>query len=55
VQNEEIWDFNQYRVKQLGNGFAAETELACISVVAEEKRGLAMIYSLPYVRIMLKQ
>ncbi|KIM76495.1 hypothetical protein PILCRDRAFT_91583 [Piloderma croceum F 1598] len=56
MRNGEIWDFNQYRVKRLGKGFAAETELARISVVAEEeKRGLAVIYSLPYVRIVLKQ
>jgi hypothetical protein len=56
VRNGEIWDFNQYQVKRLGNGCAAETELARISVVAEEeKRGLAVIYSLPYVRIVLKQ
>jgi hypothetical protein len=56
VRNGEIWDFNQYQVKRLGKGFAAETELARISVVAEEeKRGLAMTYSLPYVRIVLKQ
>jgi len=56
VHNGEIWNFNQYWVKWLGKGFAVETELACISIIAEEeKMGLDVIYSLPYVRIMLKQ
>jgi hypothetical protein len=54
--NGEIWDFNQYRVRRLGKGFAVETELVRISVIAEEeKMGLDVIYSLPYVRIVPKQ
>jgi hypothetical protein len=54
--NGEIWDFNQYRVKQLGKGFAVETELTRICVMAEElKMGLDVICSLPYVKIVLKQ
>jgi len=53
----EIWDFNQYRVKRLGRGFAAEAETARISVVTkaseiEALEGHIPFYSgsLPYVR-----
>jgi hypothetical protein len=56
-----IWDFNQYRVKQLGEGFSAETETACISVITKPSSisifgEQSMIHSsLPYVRIVPKQ
>lgn len=58
----EIWDFNQYRVKQLGEGFAVETETAHISVVTGlshiTRVGSGESYvssSLPYVKIVPKQ
>jgi hypothetical protein len=56
-----ILDFNQYRVNQLGLGFAGETETARISVVTEESFAEALDWndripsSLPYVVIEPKQ
>lgn len=38
--DNEIWDFNQCRVKQLGKGFAAGTETAHISVVTISRKGV---------------
>ena len=38
LAGNEIWDFNQRRVKQLGKDFAAETDTAHISVVTEPSR-----------------
>jgi hypothetical protein len=61
LTDNEIWDFNQYRVKQLGKDFAVETETAHISVVTEISRVGVIdcdnpIYSsLPYVRIVPKR
>jgi hypothetical protein len=60
LTDNEIWDFNQYRVRRLGRDFAAETETAHISVVIKESRASAMDNdasgsSLPYVRIVPKQ
>jgi hypothetical protein len=57
----EIWDFNQYRVRCLGQGFAMESEAACVSVETEPscvtswgfKAGFYS--SLPYVKLVLKQ
>jgi hypothetical protein len=63
----EIRDFNQYRVKQLGEGFAVETKTAHISVVTElshirrvedgslERGKIYVSSSLPYVKIVPKQ
>ncbi|KIM89354.1 hypothetical protein PILCRDRAFT_221771 [Piloderma croceum F 1598] len=58
-RDNEVWDFNQYRVKRLGRDFEAETETAHISVVTEQSC-TASIYldvysSLPYVRIKSKR
>jgi len=57
----EIRDFNQYRVKQLGEGFSVETETAHISVITTpsnirllEGRDISSS-SLPYVKIEPKQ
>lgn len=63
TSSNEIWDFNQYRVQQLGEGFAAETETASISIVTKPSRigktdvtETNYLYSsLPYVRIVSKQ
>jgi hypothetical protein len=58
---KEIWDFNQYRVRYLGQGFAMESEAACVSVVTKPSRvtshGLkgGVYSSLPYVKLVLKQ
>lgn len=60
LKGNEIWDFNQYRVKRLGKDFATETKTAHISVVTEISRVGVIdcknpIYSsLPYVRIVPK-
>jgi hypothetical protein len=57
----EIWDFNQYRVRYLGQGFAMENEAAYISVETEpscvKSWGLkeGVYSSLPYVKLVLKQ
>jgi hypothetical protein len=57
----EIWDFNQYRVRYLGQGFAMESEAARVSVETElscvQSRGLkeGVHSSLPYVKLVLKQ
>ena len=60
AQHNEILDFNQYRVNQLGRDFKVETEMAHISVVTEESQMTTafrnkLYSSLPYVRIVLKQ
>ena len=59
LAGNEIWDFNQRRVKQLGKDFAAETDTAHISVVTEPSRSsvncITDASSLPYVRIVPKQ
>ena len=61
LRGNEIWDFNQYRVKQLGMDFSVETETARISVITKGPRikalgNCAPSYSgiLPYVRIVRK-
>jgi hypothetical protein len=59
--SKEIWDFNQYRVRCLGQGFAIESEAACVSVETEpscvKSPGLegGVYSSLPYVKLVLKQ
>jgi hypothetical protein len=59
--SKEIWDFNQYRVRYLGQGFETESEAACVSVVTEmscvTSHGFkgGVYYSLPYVKLVLKQ
>jgi hypothetical protein len=57
----EIWDFNQYRVKRLGMDFSAETETARISVITKGSTIKALDNhvsfcsgTLPYVRIVQK-
>jgi hypothetical protein len=63
LTSKEIWDFNQYRVRCLGQDFAMESEAACLSVVTEPScvtsNGLRVeggVYSsLPYVKLVLKQ
>jgi hypothetical protein len=52
----EIWDFNQYRVKRLGKDFSVETETARISVITKKSTIDALYNSgtLPYVRIVPK-
>ena len=59
--DDEIWDFNQYRVKRLGRNFSAETETTRISVITKAWSIEALpnhipYYSgtLPYVRIVRK-
>jgi hypothetical protein len=57
----EIWDFNQYRVRCLGQGFVMESEAACVSVVTEPSWVKLYAFegevysSLPYVKLVLKQ
>jgi hypothetical protein len=57
----KIWDFNQYRVRYLGPGFAMESETARVSVETEPScvKSLGFkegVYSsLPYVKLVLKQ
>jgi hypothetical protein len=59
--SKEIWEFNQYRVRYLGQGFAMESEAACLSVETEPScvtsNGLkgGVYSSLPYVKLVLKQ
>jgi hypothetical protein len=59
--SKEIWDFNQYRVRYLGQCFAMESEAACLSVETEPScvtsigLGGGVYSSLPYVKLVLKQ
>jgi hypothetical protein len=60
-RRNEIWDFNQYRVKRLGMDFSAETETARISVITEGSTIKTLNNhlpfcsgTLPYVRIVQK-
>ena len=61
IRGNEIWDFNQYRVKWLGRDFSAETETARISVITKASSIEALMDhdpfdsgTLPYVRIVRK-
>jgi hypothetical protein len=59
--SKEVWDFNQYRVRYLGQGFAMESEAACVSVETEPSCVKSRAFeggvysSLPYVKLVLKQ
>jgi hypothetical protein len=61
LEGREIWDFNQYRVRYLGQGLAMESETARVSVETESScvKSLGFkegVYSsLPYVKLVLKQ
>jgi hypothetical protein len=59
LSSGQILDFNQYRVQQLGLGFAEETETAHIFVVSKEEEvsdwNDGVPSSLPYVVIVPKQ
>ena len=57
----ELWDFNPYRVRNLGNGFAVENETSCLTVETTpscaRSRGITEgIYSsLPFIRLIPKK
>jgi hypothetical protein len=61
IWENQIWDFNQYRVKRLGKDFSAETETARISVITKASSIETIMDNvpfdsgtLPYVRIVRK-
>jgi len=47
-RENDIWDFNQYRVKRIGRDFSAETPTACISVITKASSIEAIMGHVPF-------